>query len=233
MHATRSTHRTADLLDHEPHLGHPVSAAIATLEDLFPPDAAFSVLDAGCGFGHLACGIAEKFPACEVQGVDLEPEVLSAARKRAVDRGLATRVHFCARRLSPGQNPSKTFDVLVFLAAQQVFRDPLDLNLWLQAFGKPQAIGLVDRAAVVLPGRELAAAAQADHFRQSLGSTAQEVHSHNLTLSREASLQCVDLLMEHSKDPRKMDDLPQIRQRLSSGALAQARSELYLVRLAT
>jgi demethylmenaquinone methyltransferase/2-methoxy-6-polyprenyl-1,4-benzoquinol methylase len=45
------------------------------------------VLDLACGTGILTYMFREKFPACEVVGVDVSPEYLEVARQRARERG--------------------------------------------------------------------------------------------------------------------------------------------------
>jgi demethylmenaquinone methyltransferase/2-methoxy-6-polyprenyl-1,4-benzoquinol methylase len=45
------------------------------------------VLDLACGTGILTCMFREKFPDCEVVGVDVSPEYLAVARERARERG--------------------------------------------------------------------------------------------------------------------------------------------------
>jgi cyclopropane-fatty-acyl-phospholipid synthase len=56
-------------------------------------DEGHSVLDIGCGFGGMALYLAEMAGA-EATGVTLSQEQFQVATKRAVDTGLADRVHF-------------------------------------------------------------------------------------------------------------------------------------------
>ena len=56
------------------------------------------VLDLASGTGIVTFRIAERWPACEVLGVELQPEYLEIARRRAEERGLPGRVRFvCAK----------------------------------------------------------------------------------------------------------------------------------------
>jgi len=50
------------------------------------------VLDLGCGPGVATCLLAERFPDAEIVGVDGAEAMLTAARARIADRGLADRV---------------------------------------------------------------------------------------------------------------------------------------------
>jgi SAM-dependent methyltransferase len=53
-----------------------------------------TVLDVGTGPGALALEIAERCGSCSVIGVDLAPEMLATAEKRASDARVADRVTF-------------------------------------------------------------------------------------------------------------------------------------------
>ena len=49
------------------------------------------VLEIGCGSGHTACYLAQRFH-CQVTAVDLSTSMIAAARRRAADAGLEARV---------------------------------------------------------------------------------------------------------------------------------------------
>lgn len=49
------------------------------------------VLEIGCGSGHTACYLAQRFH-CQVMAVDLSANMIRAARQRVADAGLETRV---------------------------------------------------------------------------------------------------------------------------------------------
>ena len=65
--------------------------APAFLDELRMPDPQ-RVLDVGSGTGNLTRAVAERWPGCEVIGVDPSVAFVEAARKRAIGRG--GRVHF-------------------------------------------------------------------------------------------------------------------------------------------
>jgi SAM-dependent methyltransferase len=51
------------------------------------------VLDVGCGVGHTACYLAQKF-GCRLTGVDLLPAMVERSQQRAAHLGLASQVEF-------------------------------------------------------------------------------------------------------------------------------------------
>jgi len=70
------------------------------------------VLDVGSGLGGPACHLAKQHRAV-VTGIDIEPRLVSQARKRAETRGLQTRATFML--VQPGQLPfpDESFDVII------------------------------------------------------------------------------------------------------------------------
>ncbi|MFN2242082.1 MAG: class I SAM-dependent methyltransferase [Anaerolineae bacterium] len=67
--------------------------ATHTLLEMCQVDEAKRILDVGCGAGHTACLIAEKFGA-RVHGIDISEVMISKAQERANRMGLADRVEF-------------------------------------------------------------------------------------------------------------------------------------------
>ena len=192
--------------------------------------AAFSVLDAGCGFGHASCAIASRFPSCRVQAVDVEPSVLSAARARALRLGVESQIVFREKELRLETHFCATkFDVLLFLAAQQVFCAPSQIARWLGTFGAPGAISLLDRTAVVLPGQELKEAARFNDFLVALGPRTECLHVHTVNLSVDVALECIDMFLEDAIAGQE-SDLAAAQHRVRAGAVARSVSALYLVR---
>jgi SAM-dependent methyltransferase len=202
---------------------------IAAFRELYSKDEEFSLLDAGCGFGHASCGIAEAFPCSQVHAIDLEPTVINTAEQLAIARGLATRIRFGASRLSIGRSAAR-FDALLFLAAQLVFGGPRKIQQWLQAFGKAGSVCVLDRASVVFPGLEDAEVEAFAEFQALLGHEVQVVGEHVITLGDEAGLYCVNLVLANIRgEPRKVT-LLEARERLQAGEPAYATSKLYVVR---
>ena len=69
------------------------------------------VLDIGCGIGGPAFHLARKHGA-EVTGIDLEPQLIARATRRAAELGLAGRTDFRTVTLGPLPFPDRSFDVL-------------------------------------------------------------------------------------------------------------------------
>ena len=51
-----------------------------------------SVVDVGCGTGHLAAAVVARWPACRVLGVDPSPSFVAAAAERLVGTPATVRV---------------------------------------------------------------------------------------------------------------------------------------------
>src|SRR5262245_52138636 len=74
------------------------------------------VLDIGCGIGGPAFRLASKYGA-RVTGIDLEPQLVARATRRAAELGLSDRCEFRAVRLGPFPYPDQSFDVVFTSAA--------------------------------------------------------------------------------------------------------------------
>lgn len=69
------------------------------------------VLDVGCGIGGPAFALARKHGAL-VTGIDLEPQLIARAQRRARELGLEARVEFRAVAPGPFGFPDRSFDVV-------------------------------------------------------------------------------------------------------------------------
>jgi SAM-dependent methyltransferase len=223
------SHRITDLSADEPHLGYPAHLVVDALERFFSVEMNFSVLDAGCGFGHAACAIAEHFPQSSVQAIDLEPTVVAVGRQRAKRLRVTHQITFKAERLNLENRISPPVDVLIFLAAGEVFQAPATLGHWLQSMGAPNAIALVDRTTVVLPGRERSEREHFNRFRSALGISVDQIGSRTLPLSRKASLRCADVLLESATQESHRTGIIAARQRMLGGERARVVSALFSV----
>ena len=69
------------------------------------------VLDIGCGIGGPAFALARKHGA-HVTGIDLEPQLIERASRRAAELGLSGRTAFRTVTLGPFPFPDEAFDVV-------------------------------------------------------------------------------------------------------------------------
>ncbi|RII42219.1 methyltransferase domain-containing protein [Galactobacter valiniphilus] len=82
-----------------------------------------TLLDIGCGWGEFLLRAAEAAPGSRGLGVDLEPQRLEEARRRAASRGLGERVSFEAR---DGREITGSFDAVVCIGASHVWGLPVE-----------------------------------------------------------------------------------------------------------
>jgi ubiquinone/menaquinone biosynthesis C-methylase UbiE len=69
------------------------------------------LLDAGCGTGMIALRIAAQYPGCTVQGIDISPKMIAAARRDAEHQGLT--VDFRVGSILDLPYPGESFDVVI------------------------------------------------------------------------------------------------------------------------
>jgi phosphoethanolamine N-methyltransferase len=69
------------------------------------------VLDIGCGIGGPAFALARKYGA-EVTGIDLEPQLIARATRRAAELGLSERTEFRTVTLGDLPFPDRSFDLV-------------------------------------------------------------------------------------------------------------------------
>jgi phosphoethanolamine N-methyltransferase len=69
------------------------------------------VLDIGCGIGGPAFVLARKYGA-RVTGIDLEPQLIERARRRAVELGISGQTEFQTVTLGPLAFPDQSFDLV-------------------------------------------------------------------------------------------------------------------------
>jgi len=87
-------------------LGHSYDRLV---ENIHPGD---RVLDIGCGTGALTIRAARK--GAQVRGIDLNPEMLEIARKRAEEAGFAKQITFTELGVAElEQEPVNTYDVVM------------------------------------------------------------------------------------------------------------------------
>src|SRR5687767_9786957 len=63
------------------------------LLEILHPEPGSHLLEIGCGTGHAACDIAERY-RCRVTAIDVSPWMVRTAREVAKSRGLSEQVRF-------------------------------------------------------------------------------------------------------------------------------------------
>jgi ubiquinone/menaquinone biosynthesis C-methylase UbiE len=87
-----------------------------------PPDA--RILDVGTGPGLLPLSIAAACPQLRIDAVDLSPQMIDRARRRAAATGQAEAVSFMVADVARLPFPDATFDLVVSTLSQHHWSDP-------------------------------------------------------------------------------------------------------------
>ena len=82
------------------------------------------VADIGCGFGWSSIGIANAYPHAEVDGFDLDAPSIEAARRNAVETGVADRVRFHAQDAGALTTP-RNYDLVTAFECIHDMSDPV------------------------------------------------------------------------------------------------------------
>jgi 2-polyprenyl-3-methyl-5-hydroxy-6-metoxy-1,4-benzoquinol methylase len=82
------------------------------------------VADVGCGHGSSTILLAQAYPNCELVGFDYHAESIEVARKRAVDAGVADRVHFEVARAADFAPVEGGYDMICIFDALHDMGDP-------------------------------------------------------------------------------------------------------------
>jgi len=81
------------------------------------------VLDVGCGPGRLAMHIARQAPGLTVTGIDISPDMIELARRRAEAWNLSNRVRFQVADVGALPFPDSHFDLVVSTFSLHHWRD--------------------------------------------------------------------------------------------------------------
>lgn len=104
------------------------------------------VAEIGCGEGWAAISIARAYPGTEVDGFDNDEASIAAARKHAVEAGVADRVRFevddvtadLPSRVTPG-----SYDLVLAFEMIHDLAEPVEALATMRRLGKPDAAHLV------------------------------------------------------------------------------------------
>ncbi|MBA2634869.1 MAG: class I SAM-dependent methyltransferase [Chloroflexi bacterium] len=90
------------------------------------------ILDVGTGPGALAVEIAGRCPSCRVLGIDLAPEMLRTAARRAAEAGVSERVDFKVSDAAQLPLADGSIDAAVSTLSLHHWRDPAAVlrELW-------------------------------------------------------------------------------------------------------
>ena len=131
------------------------------------------VLDVGCGPGRLVVHIARQVPGLMVTGIDVSPDMIELARRRAEAWNLSARVRFEVADVGALPFPDSHFDLVVSTFSLHHWRDPArglaEVRRVLKPAGKACIYDLADwilrlthhggRAAIILAESPLACGA--------------------------------------------------------------------------
>jgi SAM-dependent methyltransferase len=98
------------------------------------------VADVGCGFGWSAIGLALAHPDITVDGYDLDAPSIDAARRIAVEAGVADRVRF---HLADGATATGTYDLVAAFECIHDMPDPVSVLAAMRGMAGPTGIVLV------------------------------------------------------------------------------------------
>jgi ubiquinone/menaquinone biosynthesis C-methylase UbiE len=100
-------------------------------------------LDAGCGAGQLASGLAKDLPGIRMTGVDLGDAILSLAATRAELDGVSDRVAFQTADVEALPFPDDSFDVVMNTSMLHMVHDPVRMLNELERVLKPNGLLLL------------------------------------------------------------------------------------------
>jgi 2-polyprenyl-3-methyl-5-hydroxy-6-metoxy-1,4-benzoquinol methylase len=99
--------------------------AIAEVDQRLRREPPARVADLACGAGWSSIAIGQAYPLVEVDGFDLDPDVIAAARRNAAQAGLSDRVKFAVTDAS-GPGISGRFDLVTIFEALHDMSRPAD-----------------------------------------------------------------------------------------------------------
>jgi 2-polyprenyl-3-methyl-5-hydroxy-6-metoxy-1,4-benzoquinol methylase len=98
------------------------------------------VADVGCGYGWSSIGLALAHPGITVDGYDLDAPSIEAARRNAVEAGVADRVHF---HLADAAAADGRYDLVTAFECIHDLPDPVSVLATMRRLAEPDGVVLV------------------------------------------------------------------------------------------
>jgi 2-polyprenyl-3-methyl-5-hydroxy-6-metoxy-1,4-benzoquinol methylase len=118
--------------------------AIADVDRRLRREPPARVADLACGPGWSSIAMAQAYPLIRVDGFDLDPDVIAAARRNAEQAGLSGRVTFTVTDTS-GPGMSGRFDLVTIFEALHDMSRPVDaLRVARSLLGEPGSVVIAD-----------------------------------------------------------------------------------------
>ena len=94
------------------------------------------VADVGCGEGWSTIGLALGYPACEIDGYDVDEPAIKTATRNAAGRGVADRVSFA---IDAAGSPAGSYDAVFAFECIHDLPDPVAVLSTMRRIAKPGA----------------------------------------------------------------------------------------------
>ena len=118
--------------------------AIADVDQRLRREPPARVADLACGLGWSGIAMAQAYPLITVDGFDLDPDAIAAARRNAGQAGLSSRVTFTVTDAS-GPGMSGRFDLVTIFEALHDMSRPVDvLRVARGLLGEPGSVVIAD-----------------------------------------------------------------------------------------
>ena len=125
-------------------LGKQWLPAIADVDRRLRREPPARVADLACGLGWSGIAMAQAYPLITVDGFDLDPDAIAAARRNADQAGLSSRVTFTVTDAS-GPGMSGRFDLVTIFEALHDMSRPVDvLRVARGLLGEPGSVVIAD-----------------------------------------------------------------------------------------
>jgi SAM-dependent methyltransferase len=106
------------------------------------------ILDLGCGKGAVSVLLADKFK-CRVKGIDIFPEFIDYARKKAVEHDVSGLCEFAVDDINHALSSEKDYDIVILGALGDVLGEPDVTINKLKKTIKPSGFIIIDDGYVV------------------------------------------------------------------------------------